>query len=228
MIRSAIFDLDGTLYDFNSAHTVALNRVAVYASNTLGLPRERFDALQREAFRRQQERLGSVAAIHNRLIRFQLMLEAAEKPVTHAPDMAELYWSTLLNRMRPLPGTVDALAQLRFMGLSVGIGSNMTADWQFAKLRRLGLMAYVDFIVTSEEAGVEKPDRGFFALCAEKAGCDPGECVFVGDSLEGDAIGARDAGMRGVWLCDDPDASVPSGITRIRALSELPGQIETL
>ena len=206
MIRSILFDLDDTLYDFTSAHAMAMNRLAAYAASTLGLSRERFDTLQREAFERQRTRLGGTAAVHNRLIRCQLMLEAAGKPIAHAPEMADLYWSTL----------------------TVGIGSNMTADWQYAKLKRLSLMAYVDFIVTSEEAGVEKPAAGFFQLCAEKAGHAPEECAFVGDSLRGDAMGALDAGMAAFWLCRDPEpADAPDGITRIQSLSELPALIES-
>ena len=229
MIKSIIFDLDDTLYDFSSAHAVALNRLAAFARDTLGLSRERFDALHQEAFRRQKERLGRTAAIHNRLIRCQLMLEAAGKPVVHAPEMADLYWSTLLSRIRPMPDANDALARMRFMGLTVGIGSNMTADWQYAKLKRLGLMAYVDYIVTSEEVGMEKPAPGFFELCAEKAGCAPGQCAFVGDSLAGDAQGARDAGMAAFWLCRDPKpAGAPDGVTRIQSLAELPALLQQL
>jgi len=228
MIKSVIFDLDGTLYDYEVAHAVAMNRLAAYASSTLGLPAERFHELHQQMFDRQKARLGGNAAIHNRLIRFQMLLETIGKPIAHAPEMAELYWSTLMNRMRPFPGAIEALAQLRFAGATVGIGSNMTADWQFAKLKRLGMMTYVDFIVTSEEAGVEKPDPGLFALCAHKAGCAAGECAFVGDSLKGDALGARDAGMVAVWLKPGPEpADVPSGIVRIRSLSELPALVQT-
>ncbi|MBR3273617.1 MAG: HAD family hydrolase [Clostridia bacterium] len=228
MIKSVIFDLDDTLYDFTSAHAVALRRLTAYAGANLDLSPERFEALHRDAFRRQKERLGSCAAIHNRLIRFQLMLEAVGKPVGYAPEMADLYWNALLERIRPMEGAIDALASLRFMGLTVGIGSNMTADWQYAKLKRLGLMTYVDFIVTSEEAGVEKPDAALFRLCAEKAGCAPGECAFVGDNLKGDALGALDAGMTAFWLCRSPEpADTPDGVTRIQSLSELPALIES-
>lgn len=229
MIHSVIFDLDNTLYDFSTAHAAALTRLTAFARSSLGLSPERFEALQRDAFRRQKQRLGQSAAIHNRLIRFQLMLEAAGKPIAHAPEMAELYWSTLLDRMRPMPGAVDAMARLRFMGLTVGIGSNMTADWQYAKLKRLGLMAYIDYIVTSEEAGVEKPAPGLFELCAEKAGCAPEECAFVGDSLEGDALGARNAGMVAFWLDQGSgESDAPEGVIRIRSLAALPMLIESL
>ena len=71
---------------------------------------------------------------------------------------------------RGAPGAAEALDGLKAMGLAEGIGTNMTADYQFAKLERLGLMERVDFLVTSEEAGAEKPDPRLFALCAEKAG----------------------------------------------------------
>ena len=227
MIHSVIFDLDNTLYDFSTAHAAAMNRLYAYARGNLGLSPEDFGLLHARAFDRMKARLGSSAATHNRLIRFQLMLEEAGKPIAHAPEMAELYWSTLLDRIRPMPGAIDTMARLRFMGLSVGIGSNMTADWQFAKLKRLGLMAYVDFIVTSEEAGAEKPDPRLFALCAEKAGRSPAECAFVGDSLAGDAQGARDAGMVAFWLCRGPEpAGAPDGVTRIQSLAELPALLQ--
>ena len=50
------------------------------------------------------------------------------------------------------------------------------------KLEELGLAPYVDMVVNSEEAGVEKPDSKFFGLCAEKAGCPavtPDLCLCV-------------------------------------------------
>ncbi|MCD7887241.1 MAG: HAD-IA family hydrolase, partial [Clostridiales bacterium] len=69
---------------------------------------------------------------------------------------------------------------------------------------RLGLLDALDFVVTSEEAGVEKPDPGLFLLCAEKAGCLPEECLFIGDNLKKDVLGAQNAGMEALWLQPDP------------------------
>ena len=227
MIKSIIFDLDDTLYDYTTAHARAISRVANYAQVNLGLSRDRFEALHREAFRRLEARLGSCSAIHNRLIRYQTLLESAEKPIAHAPEMEELYWSTLLDIIRPQPGAVETLGALRLSGLTIGVGTNMTANWQFAKLKRLGLMAYVDFIVTSEEAGVEKPAAQLFELCIEKAGCAPEECAFVGDSLLSDALGAQAAGIAAYWYCPKgAPEDVPEGITPIRAFSELPALLQ--
>lgn len=71
------------------------------------------------------------------------------------------------------------------------------------KLETLGLLPFFSFVVSSEEAGVEKPHPGLFALCAEKAGVSPEECLFVGDSLKGDVLGAENAGMRALWYAPE-------------------------
>ena len=87
------------------------------------------------------------------------------------------------------------MQKLKESGVRMGIGTNMTAYIQYRKLERLGLSAYPDWIVTSEEAGAEKPDRRFFDLCIQKSGCAPEECLFVGDHPQGDAKGSLAAGM---------------------------------
>ncbi len=230
MIKAAIFDLDGTLYDYKTAHGEAWRALTAFVGEKLGIAPGRFETLHAEADRVLRLRTGGGSAIHDRMLRYQLVLEQVGGPLALAPTMTELYWSTLLNCMKSMPGAARALDRLRHMGLVIGIGTNMTADWQYAKLIRLGLMEMIDFIVTSEEAGAEKPEKRLFDLCAEKAGCVPGDCAFVGDSLKGDALGALGAGMHAVWLCTGPDtgAPPPDGVLRIRSLEELPERLMTL
>lgn len=230
MMKALIFDIDNTLYDYDAAHEAALQALAEDAGQRLGLPAERFAALHQEAYRIQQERAGvQSAAVHNRLIRYQIMLEQIGQPVFYAPRMAERYWSVFLSRVSPAPGLGACMSFLKTAGLVTGVGTNMTADYQYAKLERLGLTQSIDFVVTSEEAGVEKPDRGFFDLCVKKAGCAAGECVFVGDSLRHDVLGAKQAGLYPVWLCPDArQAEAPPGTGCIRSLEELPDLLRSL
>lgn len=222
MPRAVIFDIDGTLYDYSAAHAHAFRAVTDYAAKALGLTAERFETLHDWADERLRAHTGGhCAAIHDRLIRYQLMLERLGLSIAHAPKMEQIYWSTLIGHMAPNPGLHEAFDWIKARGLRLGVGTNMTANWQFAKLERLGVLGQVDFMVTSEEAGAEKPDQRLFQLCAEKAGCAPEECVFVGDSLRGDVLGAQAAGMRGIWLHDGTTEAAP-GIARIDALSRLP------
>ena len=220
-MKAVIFDLDNTLYSYDRAHAAAYAALQSYALQELGLDAASFDRLHEQASRTLEQRCHNGPAIHNRLIRFQILLELLGRPIGKAPEMADCYWRTLLGSMQAEPGAAETLQELRTMGLSVGIGTNMTADRQLEKLRLLGLLPHVDFMVTSEELGVEKPDPRLFALCAEKAGAEPAECCFVGDSLKKDALAAQNAGLLGVWYCPGTDCAAPEGVVKIRALSEL-------
>ena len=230
MIKAVLFDIDNTLYSYDDAHRQAWGALTDYARERLDIPAERFEALHREAARTLTARCGGgCAAVHNRLIRYQILLEGAHLPIRHAPAMAELYWSTLLDAAAPFPGTAEGLALLREAGCTVGIGTNMTADRQFQKLERLGLIELVDFMVTSEEVGAEKPDRRLFDCCAEKAGCESAACVFVGDDEKSDVLGALRAGMHPVRFCPTPPADAPEpDVPRISRLTELPALLPAL
>lgn len=222
-IRAVVFDLDNTLYDYDAAHAPAFRALTDFACREFGLTPEEFVQRHRAAEKELGRRCGAnCAAVHNRLIRYQVLLEGLGRPIGRAPEMSRLYWSTLLNAMKPYPGAIRMLEQLREMGLTVGIGTNMTADKQYEKLIRIGAMERIDFLVTSEEVTAEKPDRRLFDACAIKARCEPGHCLFVGDSLEKDVKGALAAGMRAAWFHPDRDgAEGPPGVPVLREMSEL-------
>ncbi len=223
-MKAFLFDLDNTLYSYDDAHAAAFDALCAFQEVVLSLDRETFRARYDEAMGIQVQRAGeNAAAIHNRLIRFQILLEEIGKPVSLAPVLSQRYWSVFLDAVRPYPGLHTCLDALREAGYRVGLGTNMTADYQYAKLERLKVLDRMDFIVTSEEVNVEKPHRGLFEACAKKAGCAAGDCVFVGDNPVHDIQGAAAAGMVPVWLCPDPKVPDLPGVRRICSLAELPG-----
>lgn len=225
MIHAVIFDIDNTLYDYDAAHTVAFRILTQYAQQTLHVNAEDFSALHQKADQILRRRTGGdCAAIHNRLIRYQILLEELGKPILHAPVMERLYWNSLIDAAVPSPGALDCLTQLRQAGIRLGVGTDMTADWQYAKLDRLNLLPLLDFVVTSEEAGQEKPGSGFFQLCLEKARCPASGCVFIGDNWSKDVEGARNSGMHPVWYHPHSGPDTPAfdnHIPEVRSLDEL-------
>ncbi len=229
MVKAVLFDIDNTLYNYDAAHQQAWYALTAYARTELSLPDARFEALHREAYRTLAVRCGGGSAVHNRLIRYQILLEGAGLPIRKASEMAGLYWSTLLAHAVPFPGTAEGLSLLREAGYRLGIGTNMTADRQFEKLEKLGLIDLVDFMVTSEEAGAEKPDPRLFELCAEKAGCTCAECAFVGDDAAKDVHGAQGAGMHPVLFRPAGQTEHPlPDVPRISRLTELVPLLPTL
>ncbi len=230
MIKAVIFDLDNTLYAYDPAHAAGFSAVTEYAEKEFGIAPERFRELHSLADRVLRAHAGEgSAAIHSRLIRYQLLLEGEGLPITHAPRMAARYWEAFLAQVKPEPGTRETLELLRDSGLRLGLGSNMTAGRQYEKLERLGLLSLMDFMVCSEEAGAEKPERRLFDLCAQKAGCRAEECLFVGDDVERDIRGAQAAGMKTVWLRRGENGGELSHPTaQIRRIDELPVLLEKI
>ena len=205
MTKCVVFDLDDTLYEFTPCHASALGRVRE-AVRKSGLCPDvaKWEEAHANAFRWQFANHRRDSSCHNRGIRFQRAFEELGLPVGMAAELEALYWNSMLERMVPAPGALALLARLKAAGLRIGVGTNMTAHWQLRKLVKLGIDKYVDFAVTSEEAGAEKPAPEFFAMVVEKAGVPASQCTFLGDNAEHDARGARAAGMRGVWLQPAP------------------------
>ena len=200
-IKAVIFDVDGTLYDYNTSEGYAEDKVCEYTSRRFNMTPSETSDLYYEMLRRQEEELGPTnSAIHSRMIRFQKFLEEIGRPVfPHALNLTKLYWDTFMDTMIAEPGITELMRQLRYRGIHVALGTNMSATIQYEKVERLKLGGYVQTVLTSEEAGAEKPQKEFFDCLTRKINVRPEECVFIGDNAKLDYQGARRAGMHGVW-----------------------------
>jgi putative hydrolase of the HAD superfamily len=83
--------------------------------------------------------------------------------------------------------------------LVVGVISNAT-DLARRVLDHLDLSKYFDIMVLSDEVGVRKPSKRIFQIAAEEAGVSPHRCIYAGDKLAVDVVGARSAGMNAVLI----------------------------
>lgn len=201
MIKEVIFDIDNTLYSYDKGHGEGMKQLYGYMKEQFGIEQEEFQSMVRISNQEITDRLGKDnAAIHSRSIRFQNLLEKWGKPLfPHVQAMYHVYWDTLLKVSGPEPGAVACMQELKSMGIRIGIGTDMTAMMQYEKLSAFGFAPFISHIVTSQEAGVEKPHPEFMKLCIKKAEARPEECVFVGDNLKKDACGASACGMHGIW-----------------------------
>lgn len=140
-------------------------------------------------------------------------------------DALERRRQTALERgWRLFPDAVPFLDWLRGANLRVAAVTNASGPHQRAKLVGLGVLEFFDHVVIAGELGAAKPDPVIFHTACVAMGVSPEETVHVGDRLDLDAVGARDAGMRGVWLNRDPGArpATPEGVWVVNTLAELP------
>ncbi|RPJ63829.1 MAG: HAD family hydrolase [Dehalococcoidia bacterium] len=117
--------------------------------------------------------------------------------------------------------SLPALKDLKRRGLTVGVISNIGQEIE-SYCTELGFEPYLDFKVTSFEVGYDKPRPEIFQLALKKAGCTPGEAIFVGDQYEQDIVGARGVGMIPV-LIDRKESGRNPDCQVINSLLNIPG-----
>ena len=115
----------------------------------------------------------------------------------------------------------EALLTLHERGLRLGLISNShrsLASFQ----THFALDRLMSVSVSSVEFGVMKPDPRIFQEALDRMHVPADQAVMVGDSLAHDVHGARQVGMRGVWLDRSQNGTVDDPtIPVIRSLTEL-------
>ena len=116
---------------------------------------------------------------------------------------------------------LPTMQSLKDAGLITGIITNMNSDMgdilQVLKIREL-----IDLWVTSGEVRSGKPHRPIFEAALAKAGVSPAEALHVGDSHEGDGLGAKGAGIHALFLSRDADNEIADDATISTLLEIIP------
>ncbi|WP_310630228.1 HAD family hydrolase [Paraburkholderia sp.] len=188
-----LFDTDNTLYPYDPAHEAAQRAVRDKVVATFSITAEEFDRAFREAREQVKRRLKHTASSHSRLLYLQRMLEimGLGSQVLLALDFEQTYWRTFLSNAVLFEEVKELLDDLRLLGIPTAIVTDLTAQIQFRKVVYFGLDHYFDYIVTSEEAGYDKPHAAPFQIALEKIR-PKGDCIWmIGDNPINDIHGAR-------------------------------------
>jgi len=190
-----LLDLDNTLYDYAECNEAGMAAARELAQQLLNLAPGDFDQCFGNARTELKDRLGPSASSHSRLLYFQRTIERAgftSQPAV-ALQLEHAFWRTFMDRITLFPGALDFLHDLRIAGVPVAIVTDLTAQIQLRKMVLLGLDRVVDWIVTSEESGADKPDPRGFELAVAKLGGVEGKIWSIGDNIACDLQCARDA-----------------------------------
>jgi len=83
---------------------------------------------------------------------------------------------------------------------NLAVISNAMSDVPRQAIKRFGLEKYLDSIVISRDLGIRKPDPEIFKFTLKNLGIESNEAIHIGDSLKYDVQGAKNAGMKTIWL----------------------------
>jgi HAD superfamily hydrolase (TIGR01549 family) len=198
-----LFDMDDTLFDHRFAVRQALAHVRredprLSRKTLVGLIGE-YDRLLEAVH--PDVLAGRTTHAEARRDRFRRLFEWAGARVSseELTGVASRYRAFYQASRRPVPGAPELLRWLRGRSIVGVVSNNHTAE-QKDKLRALGIDGDIAFLMTSEDAGVEKPDPQIFRHALDLAGAEAADSVMVGDNWEADVRGSLAAGIRPVWL----------------------------
>ena len=146
-------------------------------------------------------------------------------------DLEHLRCARLREAWRLYDDTLPCLDWLRAAGVRLAAVTNASGPHQRAKLDALGIGRFFDTVVIAGELGAAKPDPVIFHTACARLDVPVESAMHVGDLLDADAIGARDAGLHGVWLdraltrCHDFHEY--AGVRVIESLADLPELLVT-
>jgi len=162
---------------------------------------------------------------------FSRSLGAQGKEVPpEAPDiLSSEFASTRRARQRLLPGARDVIASLA-ANHALAMLTNGAPDLQREKIAATGLESFFKEIAVSGEFGIGKPRPEIFRHLLEKLGVSAQEALMVGNSLERDIAGAKNAGIRSIWIRvpgSEEQAEARPDHT-ITSLAEIPAILENI
>ena len=198
-ITAISFDVDQTLIDTD--RVIMRSMESVRDELIKRVPGERTRSLTVEEMwsirdREEKDYVGKVRNFDE--IRRRSFLRMLDHVGYTGPDLStrlnEVYLEHRYNDIEPYE---DVMPMLDALGtrFKLGLLSNGNNYPEY-----FGLEGRFDFAVYAQDIGIEKPDPRTFQIAAQRAGCSLDQVLHVGDSLETDVEGAKEVGVRAVWL----------------------------
>ena len=196
--KGLILDIDNTLYDYNIANEIAKKSVLDFCENKFDINRKSIIKAYDIARKKVHIELSETASSHNRLLYFQKMCEILDlNPLKYSFHIYNLYWDTFLDNMQIFDGVYDLINMYKN---KICLTTDLTADIQYRKIKKLKLDNYCNSIVTSEEAGREKPHPYMFMLSLQKLNLKFNEVCVIGDNFKKDVFGSRNLQIDAIWF----------------------------
>ncbi|MCQ4637741.1 YjjG family noncanonical pyrimidine nucleotidase [Anaerovorax odorimutans] len=224
-ITTLLWDVDGTLLDFETSEEICMNQCL--ENYGISIDRQQFEwykACNRSYWERFERKEIPKERVY--IGRFEDFFAYLEIDGIDYRSFNDDYQKELGNSAVLQDYALELCQRLsaKYRQYVVTNGSSIA---QNGKLRDSQLYGLMDGIFISEEMGTEKPSKEFFDLCAQKIpDYDPQATMIIGDSLTSDMAGGGNAGIRCCWY-NPAGLPVPEGMKIDYVISSL-RELETI
>ncbi len=203
-MRTFIFDLYGTIVDIKTDEKSArfwrsiANELSMLGDNvSANEAKQSYLALckQREREYDRYYEFDLLDVFKDYLAHFNLVNDAHS-----AQKFASKFRKYSTRKWRVYPRIINAIKSLKRHDCKVYLLSNAQACFTLEELKKSGLDTLFDGIIISSQESVKKPSEEIFNLLIDRYGLDANDCVFVGNDMYDDVLGASKANMRTVYI----------------------------
>ncbi|WP_196885286.1 YjjG family noncanonical pyrimidine nucleotidase [Aureivirga sp. CE67] len=219
-IKHIFFDLDHTLWDFETNSDLALE--AILKENT-SIDVEEFLKFYRPINHEYWQKYAK-HEVTKEALKYGRLKDTFDALNYEIQDdkilfLGEEYLEKLAEFDQLFENTHEVLNYLKEK-YTLHIITNGFKVVQNKKIKNSKLESYFDVIVTSECVGVNKPNPEIFKFALEKAGAEVENSMMIGDNLQTDILGAKNVGMQTIF-CNFNRDTTEKGITQIHELKDL-------
>lgn len=220
-IKALYFDLDHTLWDFETNSALAFK--SLFEEYNIDLDLHQFLAVyipnNNVFWKRYRE--GKIDKETLRFERLKTVFDSLNFPATTAliDDMSDAYIQTLPEYNVLFEGAIEMLTALK-PHYALHVITNGFQDVQYFKMRNSGLLPFFETVTDSSSVGVKKPDPRIFRHALKVAQVSANESIMIGDNFEADIEGALATGMHAIHFMP-LEKKNPSHYTEIEKLHEL-------
>jgi putative hydrolase of the HAD superfamily len=118
------------------------------------------------------------------------------RPQMSLQESEMIFWRASL-QVSLIDGVPDLLREVEASGMPMGVVSNSSfaSPTLERELQVQGIRSHFQFVISSADYGVRKPDPLIFEVALRRLGMEPWQVWFAGDNVVYDIIGARQAGI---------------------------------
>ncbi|MDO4912777.1 MAG: YjjG family noncanonical pyrimidine nucleotidase [Lactobacillus sp.] len=196
--KQIIFDVDDTLIDFPKTEDYSLNKL--FNSHGLTLTKDlkkKYHTWNQGMWRKLEK--GEITPQQLNRDTFRIFFKDNFGMKVDGEEVTNEYREYFSQCHELLPGVKDTLIYAKRMGYELSVLSNGDTKIQEKRLSDAGILNYFDLIVTSEDAGVSKPDKRIFDYFFDHSDASAKDTLFFGDGLMSDILGAERYGFDSIW-----------------------------
>ncbi len=198
------FDLDRTLWDFNANSDMVLQQLfreygLVFHFGSFVFFKNRFEYHNSVLWNRYYRNgITKEKLVYQRF--YITLKEAGYDNLEVAKKIAVDYLKLSPLQTKLIPFTLPMLQKLKERGYQLHIITNGFNEVQFKKIENCNLGQYFTQIITSEDAGANKPSKQIFEYALNRSNATPQNSLMIGDDLNTDIAGAANMGIDQIYF----------------------------